>query len=241
MTKTKSRIQKLTESTGLDILGVGIVLTASIALGFHKTVINDLPIGIMSVVGAVFSMMATRLVTKRKNIGNLVGIAATINSAIVDYYLGNQAAFLTYPVSFFGLIASYFYWKKRENLTPRRFDNWYFVNVAIGFSLALLLNYIGFSGYLAHEIYPDDVLKFWITVMITGLTFSGTLNMPRMYADTWAFYEVYNSLKIYQNILFGNVAYVAKYIFYLFNALLGWIVWHEVRKNSEKSEIEIPR
>ena len=70
MTKTKSRIQKLTESTGLDILGVGIVLTASIALGFHKTVINDLPIGIMSVVGAVFSMMATRLVTKRKNIGN---------------------------------------------------------------------------------------------------------------------------------------------------------------------------
>jgi hypothetical protein len=51
-----------------------------------------------------------------------------------------------------------------------------------------------------------------------------------MYADTWAFYEVYNGLKIYQNILFGNVAYVAKYIFYLFNALLGWIVWHQVRK-----------
>ena len=70
----------------------------SLALGFHKTVIDGLPIGIMSVAGAGFSMLATRLVTKRNNIGNLIGVAATVNSALVDYYLGNQAAFLTYPV-----------------------------------------------------------------------------------------------------------------------------------------------
>ena len=176
-------------------------------------------------------MLATRLVTKRNNIGNLIGIMATINSALVDYYLGNQAAFLTYPVSFFGLIASYFFWKRKGNKVPRGFDKWYFINIGFAFSLAFLLNHIGFSGFLAHEIRTEDTIKFWITAIITGLSFSGTLNMPRMYADTWAFYEVYNGLKIYQNILFGNVAYVAKYIFYLFNALLGWIVWHQVRKN----------
>ena len=230
MPKSKSQIQKFTESTALDILGVGIVISVSLALGFHKTVINGLPIGIMSVAGAGFSMLATRLVTKRNNIGNLIGVMATINSALVDYYLGNQAAFLTYPVSFFGLIASYFFWKRKGNKVPKGFDKWYFINVAFAFSLAFLLNYIGFSEFLTHEIKAEDKIKFWITAIITGLSFSGTLNMPRMYADTWAFYEVYNGLKIYQNILFGNVAYVAKYIFYLFNALLGWVVWHQVRK-----------
>ena len=114
MPKSKSQIQKFTESTALDILGVGIVISVSLALGFHKTVINGLPIGIMSVAGAGFSMLATRLVTKRNNFGNLIGIMATINSALVDYYLGNQAAFLTYPVSFFGLIASYFFGSAKE-------------------------------------------------------------------------------------------------------------------------------
>ena len=88
MPKSKSQIQKFTESTALDILGVGIVISVSLALGFHKTVINGLPIGIMSVAGAGFSMLATRLVTKRNNIGNLIGVMATINSALVDYYLG---------------------------------------------------------------------------------------------------------------------------------------------------------
>jgi hypothetical protein len=29
--------------------------------------------------------------------------------------------------------------------------------------------------------------------------------------------------------LFGNVAFVAKYIFYLVNAVMAWRVWHFVR------------
>ena len=33
-------------------------------------------------------------------------------------------------------------------------------------------------------------------------------------------WQVYNILKLYQNVLFGNIAYVAKYAFYLLNATL---------------------
>lgn len=226
----ESTLQRFTESVSLDVLGVAVVVTASIAMGYHKTVIDGIPIGVLSTVGAAFSMMATRLVTKRNNMGNLIGILATVNTTIVDYYLGNQAALLTYPVSFFGNIASFWFWRKKGNRTPRKFDYWYFVNASIAIVMALVLNYVGFTGYLSHELASEDRAKFWITTAITALTFSGTLNMPRMYADTWAFYEVYNSLKLYQNFLFGNIAYVAKYIFYLINALLGWLVWHQVRK-----------
>ena len=97
-------IQKVTESIAMDVFGVTIVVTASLAMGYHLTVINGLPIGVMSTVGAAFSMMATRLVTKRNNTGNLIGILTTVNTAFVDYYLGNQAAMLTYPISFLSLI-----------------------------------------------------------------------------------------------------------------------------------------
>ncbi len=219
-----SKLQKFTESVALDVLGVVIVVSASIAMGYHLTVIDGIPIGILSTVGAAFSMMATRLVTKRNNWGNLIGVLTTVNTTIVDYYLGNQAALLTYPVSFFGNIASFWFWRKKGNRTPRKFDNWYFVNAGIATVMAITLNYIGFSGYLEHDILQEDLAKFWVTTIITALTFSGTLNMPRMYADTWGFYEVYNGFKLYQNVLFGNIAYVAKYIFYLINALLGWLV-----------------
>lgn len=60
-----TRLKQITESTWMDVLGVATVLTASIALGFHKTVVAGLPIGILSTVGAAVSMMGTRWATKR--------------------------------------------------------------------------------------------------------------------------------------------------------------------------------
>jgi nicotinamide riboside transporter PnuC len=223
------KLQKITESKWMDVVGVATVLTASIALGFHKTVVAGLPIGILSTVGAAVSMMGTRWATKRKNWGNAVGVITSVNSAIVDYFLGNKAAFLTYPVSLIGNALSFLAWRRRENRIPRSLDRYYFWVAAGAFALAFGLNYIGFTGFLTHPIASEDVSKFWVTALITGITFSGTLNMPRMYADTWVFWLVYNVLKLYQNILFGNVAFVAKYIFYLVNAVMAWRVWHFVR------------
>lgn len=214
----------------MDFVGVALVIGVSIVLGFHKTVVNGLPIGIFSTVGAGVSMMATRLVTKRNNIGNLIGLTTAVNSAFVDYYLGNEAAILTYPISFLGAGASYLFWKKRSNRIPRKIDYIYFVNIGVAFILAITLNYIGFTDFLQGSL-EGKMSRFTVTAIITGITYSGILNTPRMYADTWASWQVYNVLKLYQNILFGNVAYVAKYIFYLLNASLAWFVWHFIRRS----------
>lgn len=109
-----SKLQKFTESVTLDVLGVVIVVSASIAMGYHLTVIDGIPIGILSTVGAAFSMMATRLVTKRNNWGNLIGVLTTVNTTIVDYYLGNQAALLTYPVSFLETLRRFGFGARRQ-------------------------------------------------------------------------------------------------------------------------------
>jgi len=230
-----TRLKQITESTWMDVLGVATVLTASIALGFHKTVVAGLPIGILSTIGAAVSMMGTRWATKRKNWGNAVGVVTSVNSAVVDYFLGNKAAFLTYPVSLLGNALSFLVWRRTDDRIPRSLDRYYFAVAAGAFALAFALNYVGFTGFLSHPMADEDVAKFWVTALITGLTFSGTLNMPRMYADTWVFWLIYNSLKLYQNLLFGNVAFVAKYVFYLVNAVLAWRVWHLVRSTPSES------
>jgi nicotinamide riboside transporter PnuC len=179
--------------------------------------------------------MVTRLVTKRNNIGNLIGLLTAVNSAFVDYYLGNDAALLTYPISFLGAGISYLYWKRRKDRIPRKIDAIYFINIGFAFVLGIALNYIGFTDFLRTPL-GDNTAKFAITAIITGITYSGILNTPRMYADSWASWQVYNILKLYQNILFGNIAYVAKYAFYLLNASLAWVVWHRVRKGRDYSE-----
>ena len=229
---TPQRLKNFLESTFLDVLGVALVIGVSIALGFHNTVVNGLPIGWFSTVGAGVSMMVTRLVTKRNNIGNLIGLLTAVNSAVVDYYLGNEAAILTYPISFLGAGVSYLYWKRRPNRIPRKIDSIFFYNIGIALVLAIGLNYIGFTDFLSEPI-GDKMSKFLVTSAITGITYSGILNTPRMYADTWASWQIYNVLKLYQNILFGNVAYILKYCFYLFNAALAWFVWHWIRRNGE--------
>jgi nicotinamide riboside transporter PnuC len=229
---TPQRLKNLLESTFLDVLGVALVIGVSVALGFHNTVVNGLPIGWFSTVGAGVSMMVTRLVTKRNNIGNLIGLLTAVNSAVVDYYLGNEAAILTYPISFLGAGVSYLYWKRRPNRIPRKIDKIFFYNIAIALILAVGLNYVGFTDFLSDPI-GDKWSKFLVTSAITAITYSGILNTPRMYADTWASWQIYNVLKLYQNILFGNVAYILKYCFYLFNAALAWFVWHWIRRNGE--------
>ena len=229
------RLQEITESKWMDAIGVLLVLVISFALGFHKTVRQDLPIGIFSTFGAAGSMMVTRLLTKRNNIGNLIGLLTAVNSAFVDYYLGNDAAFLTYPISFIGAGVSYLYWKRRKDRVPRKIDAIYFINIAIAFALGIALNYVGFTDFLRAPL-GANTAKFTITAIITGITYSGILNTPRMYADSWASWQVYNVLKLYQNVLFGNIAYVAKYAFYLINATLAWVVWHRVRNGRDFSK-----
>jgi len=237
----EGKLQVVTESKWLDLVGVVLILAVSLSLGFHKTIAEhakflfwtiDIPIGIFSTVGAVGSMMVTRWVTKRNNIGNAVGLLTAINSGFVDYYLGNEAAYLTYPISFIGAGASYYYWKRKGDRVPRKVDSRYFLMAGMAFVLAFFLNYVGFTEFFSAPIGHENMAKYWVTALITGITFSGTLNTPRMYADTWAFWQVYNVLKLYQNILFGNIAFVAKYAFYLGNATLGWLVWHRVRRQA---------
>ena len=226
-------IKKITNSTYLDFIGLAIVIAASLTLGYHKTEINFtfqgtkyiFFLGYVSIVNTGFSIMGNRLVTKKNNFGNLITTCNTFLSGSIDYLLGNVGAILTYPVSFIGNYLVFKAWKKSKIL--RSVDFIFYRNIILGFFFSIVLNYIAFK-YIAHT--PIDWKLFFAFAVPAGITFGGTFNTARMYPDNWFLWQFYNLTKIIQNVLLMNVANVAKYAFYFFNAIIGYITWNDDKK-----------
>ncbi len=226
-------IKKITNSTYLDFVGLAIVVAASITLGYHKTEIDFtfqgtkyvFYLGYVSIVNTGFSMMGNRLVTKKNNFGNLITTCNTFLSGSIDYLLGNAGAILTYPVSFIGNYLVFKAWKKSKIL--RSVDFIFYRNIILGFFFSIVLNFIAFK-YITQT--PIDWKLFFAIAIPAGITFGGTFNTARMYPDNWFLWQFYNLTKILQNVLLMNVANVAKYAFYFFNAIIGYITWNDDKK-----------
>ena len=231
--KSIKTIKSITNSTYLDVIGLTIVLIGSVSLGYHKTKIPihsfglsfDFPLGILSIVNVGFSMISTRLVTKKNNFGNFIGTLNTGLSGTIDYLLGNAAAILTYPISFIGNYVAFRFWKKKKILNA--IDSIFYRNLVFGMILSLSLNYLGFT-YFSDK--PIDWKLFFAIAIPAGISFGGTFNTSRMYPDNWIMWQLYNLSKIVQSLMILNIANTIKYIFYLFNAVLGYITWRDDKK-----------
>lgn len=230
-------IKSITNSNYLDVIGLIIVISASIALGYHNTEYNFsfqgknyvFLLGYVSIVNTGLSMIGNRLVTKKNNIGNILATCNTFLSGSIDYLLGNAGAILTYPVTFIGNYLVFKAWKKSTVL--RSIDFIFYRNLVLGFVFSLILNYIAFK-YLSDK--PIDWRLFFAIAIPAGLTFGGTFNTARMYPDNWFMWQIYNLTKMVQNILQMNIANTAKYIFYFFNAIIGYITWNDDKKKALK-------
>ncbi len=232
-------IKSITNSTYLDFIGLAIVITASIVLGYHNTEYKFsfqgknyvFFLGYVSIVNTGLSMIGNRLVTKRNNIGNFLATCNTFLSGSIDYLLGNIGAILTYPVTFIGNYLVFRAWKKSTVL--RSIDFIFYRNLILGFAFSLVLNYIAFK-YLSDK--PIDWRLFFAIAIPAGLTFGGTFNTARMYPDNWFMWQIYNLTKLIQNLLQMNIANCAKYIFYFFNAIIGYITWDDDKKIESNSK-----
>ena len=228
-------IKSITNSTSLDIIGLIIVITASIALGYHNTEYKFtfqgknyvFFLGYVSIINTGLSMIGNRLETKKNNMGNFLATCNTFLSGSIDYLLGNVGAILTYPVTFIGNYLVFRAWKKSTVL--RSIDFIFYRNLILGFVFSLVLNYIAFN-YLSEK--PIDWRLFFAIAIPAGITFGATFNTARMYPDNWFMWQFYNVTKLIQNLLQMNIANTAKYVFYLFNAIIGYITWNDDKKKS---------
>jgi hypothetical protein len=228
-----TNIKKITNSRYLDYIGVVLVVSISILLKYHETLYDfewnqksySFYLGYFSIVNTILSMLATRLVTKKNNFGNLISTCNTLLSGGIDFLLGNIGAVLTYPVSFFGNYFAFKIWKKKQYLNS--IDLIFFRNMGIGILLSFVLNYIAFTNFSTGAI---DWKLFFIIAVPAGISFGGTFNLGRMYPDNWFNWQVYNAFKIVQNLMLLNIANTIKYVFYMVNAILGYITWNDDKK-----------
>jgi len=236
----KDTLRLLVRSSYLDVFGATLILGVCLYRGFHETIyyqgalefgipIGELgtmmqkgafPLGIISCIGAIFSVLSARLIGKQNNLGNVIGVITTISSGTIDYMFGNGSAIITYPLTFFIMVFSVQKWKSKESQIRNR-DIYYYLILGGGMLLGFILVYLGaylFGGKQEHS--------FLILVSIVfGLSIGGNYCSALKYEETWFSWVLYNIVQLVKNIMQLNVANIAKYIFYLFNATITLFDW----------------
>ncbi len=177
------------------------------------------PLGIISILGACFSLLSTRFIGKQLNSGNAIGIFTSIISGVHDFLFGNRSAVITYPISLLLNTASFAKWS--QGVSVRYKDSMYYAAVTIGMILGFVLVYLGaylFGGKTEHS--------FLIVVSITfGLSIGANFANIFKYEETWLSWMIYNIVQLIKNIMLLNIANVGKYIFYMANAVVTWLDW----------------
>ena len=235
----KPIIRKIVNSPYLDLFGALLVFSACIFRDFHQTIYFNgaiqfnipnealldhfakgaFPLGILSTIGAVFSLLSTRLIGKQKNSGNFIGILTTINSGVIDFMFGNASAIITYPITFIIHNFTFFKWAKGTKIRER--DNFYYLILVVGLILGFILVFLGakiFGG-------RTDIVFLISVSIIFGLSLGANFSTAFKYEETWFSWVIYNIVQLFKNTLQMNIANIAKYIFYLFNAAVTLVDW----------------
>jgi len=244
------RIRKIVHSTYLDIIGAVLILGVCIYRNFHGTIysegevefgikLSDLwekvtsgyyPLGIMSTIGAVFSMLATRLVSKQNNTGNVLGVVTTVNSGVNDFLFGNASAIITYPITFITHTEAVKRWAGGERIRER--DKFYFLIIIVSMFVAFGLVFLG--AYLFGG--KTDTSFLLVVSLAFGISLGGTTSNAFKYQETWVNWIVYNCVQLVKNGMLLNLANVVKYIFYLFNAALTLVDW---KFNGDRTDLKL--
>jgi nicotinamide mononucleotide transporter len=192
-----------------------------VALGDISSKMSEgaFPLGFVSIASAMFSMLSTRFIGKQSNVGNIIGVFTTITAGTIDYLFGNASAIITYPLTFLIMNFAVFNWAKGEKL--RKIDWKYYLIMSIGIALGFALVYFG--AYLFGG--RTDIL-FLNTVAITfGISIGANICSALKYEETWLSWMVYNVVQFTKNLIQYNYANVAKYTFYMINAIVTLFDW----------------
>ncbi len=232
-------VRKFVKSAYLDLFGAGLIVTVSVLRGFHKTIYKNgeivfdipldellsemsnggFPLGLISILSATFSMLSTRFIGKQSNTGNIIGVVTTITAGTLDYMFGNASAIITYPLTFIIMNFAVFNWARGEKI--RKVDWKYFAIMGAGIAVGFFLVYLG-----AHLFGGRTEIFFLNTVAITfGISIGANIASALKYEETWLSWMVYNVVQFTKNLIQGNYANVAKYIFYMLNALVTFADW----------------
>ncbi|CAL3576510.1 nicotinamide mononucleotide transporter [Streptococcus pneumoniae] len=182
------------------------------------------PFGLISVTNVGISMLSTRFTGKLSKWGNYFGIVNTILSGAIDYILGNNAAIITYPVTFLIYTFAIKKWKASQEGRPNQMSQKQVKLAAIiisiiAFLFAFVTNYIGYGGKM-------NLLAYVTTIAFALSLIANALNALKL-TTQWGFWLIYNFVQLTKAGIQGNFANIGKYIFYILNAIGALFVWND--------------
>ncbi|MGB0980683.1 MAG: nicotinamide mononucleotide transporter family protein [Winogradskyella sp.] len=234
-------LRRVVHSKYIDIFGVILIVCVTVYRGFHTTMyynggvlfntplnlITDyiskgaFPIGLLSILGAVFSLLATRFHVKQNNLGNIIWLFTTINSGVLDYLFGNSSAIITYPITFGIAVLSTRNWNKGELIKDA--DYKYGILIIVSFIVAYTLVYTGF--YMFNTPINNPIFIHTIAILF-AISLIGNIGTAYKYKQSFIVWGFYNISQIIKNTIQGNLANVIKYLFYMFNTIISYFDWH---------------
>ena len=238
----RPKLRKITHSKYIDVFGAVLILGVCLYRNFHETIYHNggiqfgipfselgdyiakgaFPLGFLSIAGAMFSLLSTRLMVRQQNFGNVIWIFTTINSGTIDYLLGNTSAILTYPITFGLALLSTKKWYGGERI--KKADTLYFALSALAFVVSYSLVYLGFYLFPSATDVVSPFFKHSIAI-IFGISLIGNVGIAFKYEESFFVWFIYNIMQLLKNALQGNIANVVKYVFYMGNAILTYFDW----------------
>lgn len=245
----KRIVTKLAESKLFDFVGIIIVLGAVFALGYYKTPLSASAffrsfhgsfftvypvIGIISTLSAVASIMSTRYVAKLNNVGNVIGWINTIFCGMIDFVLGNVGAVLTYPISIYLNWKAKDNWENKYNGTfgkPKKYNHF-----LLGLILLATVTSFGLNALVYYMFnWGFNALFYFASITFTFSLIADVLNVYKM-PSQWSFWAIYNVAQFGKALIMGNIANVAKYVYYIINSIVGGANWLIKRVEGEQND-----
>jgi hypothetical protein len=241
--------ERLAHSVWFTLLGVAIVVVLAWRSGYMLNVLGDyqvpaalrslgvtswgflapLAFGLISTLSSILSLLSTRLTASLRNAGNWIGVFQAVLAGLIDWVLGNQAAWLTYPVSFILEAAAVWVWarhsdrgKARKAPQGSRAVVELVVVLAVSAAFSLVANLLGYGW---HVPCGTKGVLFWLLVFTFALSMaSNAINALKLTVQ-WPFWAIYNLGQLSKAAIQGNWANVGKYVYYIINSVAGLVFW----------------
>ncbi|KFI45850.1 nicotinamide mononucleotide transporter [Bifidobacterium bohemicum] len=242
-------LDRLAHSVWFTLLGVAIVVFLAWRSGYMLNSLGDYPVpsalqalgvtswgflaplafGLISTLSSVLSLLSTRLTASMRNAGNWIGVFQAVLAGLIDWVLGNQAAWLTYPVSFLLEAAAVWVWarhsdrgKARKAPQGRKAVIELVAVLVVSGVFSLVANLLGYEWQVPSG---SKGVLFWLLVFTFALSMaSNAINVLKLTVQ-WPFWAVYNLGQLSKAAIQGNWANVGKYVYYIINSVAGLAFW----------------
>jgi nicotinamide riboside transporter PnuC len=232
-------LRKFNESYVIDVVVAAIIIAISWSLGYQNTKINfqlfnqtfnQFPIGYVSIFAAVLSVLSTRFVSRKNNIGNILGLINIFIVIIVDTALGNQAAKFTYPLSFTLVLFAYYRWKNSDVKSESISIGKTVLIFLAALTLSLVISMLSFSNFWSQNKSTNEILIILISTLSAAFAFTGNYMAIFKYYTTNAVWMSYDVVKLSDSVIKNNTPNTIKYILYFILAAISNILWQEDEK-----------